>query len=730
MSSSNRMNLLNDSDGSGDDEREHPQERLTINKSFAAKLRQKELLQAKALLDDDDDESDSEDEDDDGELVSPELDIQIVKTINSIRKRDPKIYDKNAKWFKEEKGDGDEDDDDEDEYGDDGLKRKRKAYKDVLREQLLTHGADIEDPDAAAGNAAAMPRSRKALAYDAEQEQIRREFIKSAGGSDGDGDDDDDDDGDDILRVRVKTDAERAEEERELQAALKEMVSLGSKEAKEETEKRDAFLLDYISQQKWKAEHFETTGQSDDDDNDNDDDVGGEGGGREGDDDYEKEEEELDNVDLFESKYNFRFEELQGRPRGDGNDGGGDDGPGALRSLQVMGHARNVDGSVRRIDDKRKAQRESRKERKDKERRQKEAELKRLKSLKKQELQSRLKKIGEVGGLKELGLDESILDEDWDAEKYEAMMQRQYGDDYYGQGAEDDDAFLPGADGDGDGDGVGAGAGAYGGEEEGGDYEEGGEEDDDDDDAPSARPRKGANAAAAGAAGNGGQAGMLDELYKLDYEDIVAGMPCRFKYRQVAKEDYGLTTEEILQAEDAELNQFVSLKKISAYREGGMARAIRTRWRRSGSGCGRRCGSACWRSRRLRRPRASSSKAWTAARKEVVVAVVVVAAVAAAAVAALMTECWGRSDPMATARKRRLRMTGRRTARRSGGGGRRPRPRRQPRSPTVATVATTTAAAVKKPPLLWCRPPLRRRKMARARTRAGSRTARTRRAAR
>jgi protein KRI1 len=58
---------------------------------------------------------------------------------------------------------------------------------------------------------------------------------------------------------------------------------------------------------------------------------------------------------------------------------------------------------------------------------------------------------------------------------------------------------------------------------------------------------------------------MEDELYQLDYEDIVAGLPCRFKYKPVEKESFGLTAEDILLAEDTELNKYVSLKKISAY---------------------------------------------------------------------------------------------------------------------------------------------------------------------
>jgi len=59
----------------------------------------------------------------------------------------------------------------------------------------------------------------------------------------------------------------------------------------------------------------------------------------------------------------------------------------------------------------------------------------------------------------------------------------------------------------------------------------------------------------------------LDDYYNIDYEDIVGGVPIKFKYTKVNPNNYGLSTEEILNSEDKNLNRIISLKRLYPYRE-------------------------------------------------------------------------------------------------------------------------------------------------------------------
>lgn len=59
---------------------------------------------------------------------------------------------------------------------------------------------------------------------------------------------------------------------------------------------------------------------------------------------------------------------------------------------------------------------------------------------------------------------------------------------------------------------------------------------------------------------------MKDDSIGL-YEDLIGGeIATRFRYRMVEPNDYGLTDEEIILADERELNQWCSLKRISQFR--------------------------------------------------------------------------------------------------------------------------------------------------------------------
>ena len=79
------------------------------------------------------------------------------------------------------------------------------------------------------------------------------------------------------------------------------------------------------------------------------------------------------------------------------------------------------------------------------------------------------------------------------------------------------------------------------------------------------RAKKAKKAALASAAS---EVDALDELYALDYEDVIGGdLKTRFKYRQVRPNYFGFDPIEILESEEKELNRKVSLKKLAPYRD-------------------------------------------------------------------------------------------------------------------------------------------------------------------
>ncbi|CAD8141501.1 unnamed protein product [Paramecium pentaurelia] len=61
---------------------------------------------------------------------------------------------------------------------------------------------------------------------------------------------------------------------------------------------------------------------------------------------------------------------------------------------------------------------------------------------------------------------------------------------------------------------------------------------------------------------------MIDEYFSLDFEDIIAGgIKTKFQYIDVEKQDFGLTNDDLLYADDKLLNQYVSIKKLAPYRD-------------------------------------------------------------------------------------------------------------------------------------------------------------------
>ncbi|EDO45163.1 predicted protein [Nematostella vectensis] len=278
-----------------------------------------------------------------------------------------------------------------------------------------------------------------------------------------------------------------------------------------------------------------------------------------------KDENEVEKQEEFERKYNFRFEEPD--------------------AAFIKTYPRTISASVRHKDERRKEARKQREERKKKEKEQKREEIKRMKNLKRKEIQDKLEKLKEITGNPNVGFTNEDVEGDFDPAKYDVAMKKVFDDEFYEEAEEEepqfdnddlDDVYEENWD-----EWQGRDAGGEGYAED--DYELGYDDPgfnmdadyDPTQDTESGKKKLKKKSKFAKALNKNKPLfdpnektfeEYFDEYYKLDYEDIIGDMPCRFKYRQVTPNDYGLSAEEVLKFPERELNQWVSVKKMSQYR--------------------------------------------------------------------------------------------------------------------------------------------------------------------
>ncbi|XP_066196511.1 protein KRI1 homolog [Sylvia atricapilla] len=545
--------------------------KLRVNAAFAeryGRYRQREELQR--LRDrygdtrDSGDSSDSDSSESSGDDVTldPREEREFYRTLALLKTRDPRIYREDTTFYtREESGEEDEEDEGEEEE----RPAKPMFLKDYERKVVLEkEGKYVDEEDEEDEEAAAKRRkAESSQSYMEEQRALKESFRAFVA----DSEEEEDEEGGALLRPRVQSREEKEQEEEQYlrwlrgQAEpppepLQDLEPLQKFWSDPGLEPGERFLRDYLLGNGFREEEEE------------EEEEGAAPGPLE--DSSDEGEQFLQRQQEFERRHNFRFEE-----------------PGAA---QVQTFPRHIPSSVRRRDERRKEKREQIRERKKKDRERRREELKQLKNLKRQELAARLARIRDASGCEAFGLTGSLLQEDFDPARHDRLMAEWFGDEFYGQAEEEKPQFEEEEGLDDDWNWV-----SWTGREEGDPQREPHCEDPDfvmDADFvpeppsdPAAPPGRAPPEVTFGKRrrksrfrealerekppfdpASGPFEQYLDEFYSLDFEDVVGDLPCRFKYRRVLPCDFGLTTDEILAADDKELNRWCSLRKTCMYR--------------------------------------------------------------------------------------------------------------------------------------------------------------------
>ncbi|KAK5989131.1 Protein KRI1 [Cladobotryum mycophilum] len=400
----NKRKLLDDSDSDSDDGGAAIQKKgFQVNEEYARRFEHNKKREEKQRLEekfkkadgeDSDGSSSDESEDEDGFLATEDLDAQISATLQAIRNKDPRVYDKNVTFYNPD-----------DEAGETSLEEKKEKpvfLRDYHREKILRGDVGASDDEEEAPTT-----------YAQEQDALKKSILTEINAAkEGDeSDESEDDDGFMKRKEPIKAGANGVHPSR---AQVLKVSELDVTNADRDPE---TFLSNFMTSRAWVADEGSKWEAFESDD--------GEDDGR---------------ADEFEQAYNLRFEDPEK----------------SNEVLKSYSRDLTASRSVRREDKTgRKRQRELEREKKEAEKQERRDEKARLRKLKLEETEQKLKKIKHAAGStgRELTDEEwmRFLDDAWEDDKWEDEMKKRFGDEYYAvneeAGSED------GMDVDGEGEG-------------------------------------------------------------------------------------------------------------------------------------------------------------------------------------------------------------------------------------------------------------------------------------
>ncbi|XP_014489220.1 PREDICTED: protein KRI1 homolog [Dinoponera quadriceps] len=505
------------------------------------------------------DDSGSSDDEDDENIEDPQFDREFYKTLACLKKKNPCIYDEGVKFFNNIDISGTAEYESENKRKDKLKKEKAVFLRDYERKIVMEGNGQFSSSEDEDNKQNA---KIKIHTYIEEQQEMKDGFkhvLKEES-------DTDEDTG--FLKVKQKTEDDKQKEEESYKKWLKGgNLEIDSQEQEELKPLRDfwtnpnldeneKFLRDYILNNKYiDKESSDVELDYDQIAHDSDQNLS-------------EDEKNIEKQEEFEHKYNFRFEEPD--------------------QEFIKRYPRTMENSMRRKDTRRSQKRAEVRQRKEQEKQQKKEELKQLKALKRKEIEEKIDKLKEITGNNDMHFDNVDFDADFDPNEHDRKMKELFDEEYYA-GVEDDvKPEFPDIDEE------------LGIESTWDDYDPKANEIDIDD-ASHGEPHCEDPEFNMDADYDGNQnlhselvestrkskrkrrskfatliatekpkfdpkqfpsyEEYFDQYYSLNYEDMIGDLPCRFKYRKVMPNDYGLSVEEILMADDKELNKWSSLKR-------------------------------------------------------------------------------------------------------------------------------------------------------------------------